>query len=812
MTERKGVSAFPADRGPVAEQIRHFDWAATPLGPIDSWPTVLKIAVDMMLASKFPQCLFWGDDLIAIFNDAYVPLLGGKASSLGEPYRVTWAEVWDDMRPIAEKAMAGEASFFEDYLIPLSRYGQPEEAYFTFCYAPIRDETGRICGMMDTVVETTAKVLGQRELKAERERLVQLFDQAPTFMTVLGGPDHVFEYANTPYLNLIGNRAIIGKTLAEALPEVVEQGFVALMDRVYSSGEPFTAFGAKVDLVRPDGATDVRYLDFVYQPIKDAAGAPMGVFVEGADVTERHVAEQALRDLNETLEHQVAERTADIDRIWRKALDVQIVVGLDGVFQSVSPAWATILGRDPSEAVGRHFSEFLWSDDQGKTQANLDRAQVRGDVSGFENRYLHADGSARWISWRSTTEGDTIYSYGRDITAEKLQAEALQHAEDALRQAQKMEAVGQLTGGIAHDFNNMLAVIMGSLDLLGRRLGDEDPRARRYLDAASEGAKRAASLTQRLLAFSRQQPLRPEAVNVNRLVAGMSDLLRHSLGADIRLETVLAGGLWSVHADPNQLENVILNLGVNARDAMPKGGRLTIETQNAHLDARYVASQPGLPEGQYVLIAVSDTGEGMTAETMAKAFDPFFTTKETGKGTGLGLSQVYGFVKQSGGHVQIYSEVGQGSTVKIYLPRVSAAEAAVESEADIYGLATGETQEVILVVDDEPAVRQFSVDALTELGYRVLEADGYANALRVLDSHPNIALLFTDIVMPDANGRALAEEARSRRNDLKVLYTTGYTRNAVVHNGVLDPGVELIGKPYTIEQLAAKVREVLDTD
>ena len=387
----------------------------------------------------------------------------------------------------------------------------------------------------------------------------------------------------------------------------------------------------------------------------------------------------------------------------------------------------------------------------------------------------------------------------------------LEQAHEALRQSQKMEAVGQLTGGIAHDFNNMLAVVIGSLDLLGRRIGDADARARRHVQAATEGARRAALLTQRLLAFSRQQPLRPEPIEANRLLAGMSDLLRHSLGADIHLETVLSGGLWHTHADPNQLENAILNLAVNARDAMPGGGRLTIETQNAHLDARYAAAHPGVAAGQYVLVAVTDTGLGMPEAVIAKAFDPFFTTKEVGKGTGLGLSQVYGFVRQSGGHVKIYSEAGQGTTVKIYLPRHLGApgeEAEQQKEPD---LPLGESQEVVLVVEDEAAVRQFSVDALTELGYRVLEADGAAAALRLLERHPEIALMFSDVVMPKVNGAKLAEEARRRRPDLKVLFTTGYTRNAVVHNGVLDPGVQMIGKPFTIEELAAKLREVLDS-
>ena len=387
----------------------------------------------------------------------------------------------------------------------------------------------------------------------------------------------------------------------------------------------------------------------------------------------------------------------------------------------------------------------------------------------------------------------------------------LEQAQEALRQSQKMEAVGQLTGGIAHDFNNMLAVVIGSLDLAGRRLGDGDPRTKRYLDAASDGARRAALLTQRLLAFSRQQPLKPEPIQINRLVGGMAELIRRALGGNVILETVLAAGAWRVHADPNQLENVILNLAVNARDAMPEGGRLTIETQNAHLDARYVAGNPGLAAGQYVLIAVTDSGMGMTEAVIAKAFDPFFTTKEVGKGTGLGLSQVYGFVKQSGGHVKIYSEPGQGTTVKIYLPRLIGSEAANVDEVSAEEIPLGESQEVVLVVEDEPAVRAFSVDALTELGYRVLEADGAAAALRLLDTHPEVILMFTDVVMPEVNGAKLAQEARRRRPDLKILFTTGYTRNAVVHNGVLDPGVELIGKPFSIEELAAKVRSVIDS-
>ena len=387
-------------------------------------------------------------------------------------------------------------------------------------------------------------------------------------------------------------------------------------------------------------------------------------------------------------------------------------------------------------------------------------------------------------------------------------------AEGQLRQLQKMEAVGQLTGGIAHDFNNMLAIVIGSLNLIRKRLDRGDRDVARFVDVASDGANRAAALTQRLLAFSRQQPLAPEPIDANKLVAGMSEILRRTLGGGIRLETVLAGGLWRTHADVSQLENAILNLAVNARDAMAEadGGRLTIETANAHLDEAY-ARTAGIPAGQYVLVAVTDIGAGMTPDVLAKVFDPFFTTKPVGKGTGLGLSQVYGFVRQSGGHAKVYSEPGHGTSVKLYLPRFYGRDEVDRSYAEAQtsaALPTGSRREIVLVVEDEKALRLLSVEALRELDYTVRHAESGAAALRVLDAQPDVALLFTDIVMPDMNGRRLAEEALRRRPELKVLYTTGFTRNAVVHNGVLDPGTNFLPKPFTLEQLAAKVREVLD--
>jgi signal transduction histidine kinase len=388
------------------------------------------------------------------------------------------------------------------------------------------------------------------------------------------------------------------------------------------------------------------------------------------------------------------------------------------------------------------------------------------------------------------------------------------HIEASLRQAQKMESIGQLTGGIAHDFNNLLQVISGNLEAMRHRFAAETnlqqgDRLRRYADSAMQAAQRAAALTQRLLAFSRQQPLAPEVIDPNRLVGGMSELIRRTIGESVAMETVLAGGVWRVFADPNQLENAVLNLAVNARDAMPSGGRLTIETANTHLDEDYAATQEVAP-GQYVAICVTDTGEGMTQAVIDKAFDPFFTTKPAGQGSGLGLSQVYGFVKQSNGHVKIYSEAGAGTTVKIYLPRTMGAESpAVAPSAQPVPQGSGDT--VILVVEDDPGVMSLTVDMLRRLSYQVVAASDGEAALRVLAERADIALLFTDVGLPGQyNGRQLADAARALRPTLKVLFTTGYARNAIVHHGRLDPGLDLIVKPFSYASLASKVRAVLD--
>jgi signal transduction histidine kinase len=399
------------------------------------------------------------------------------------------------------------------------------------------------------------------------------------------------------------------------------------------------------------------------------------------------------------------------------------------------------------------------------------------------------------------------------------QIDEREKAEAALRQAQKMEAIGHLTGGVAHDFNNLLQIILSSLGMLRRRavrwnLSSEAlPDFQSFVDSATEGANRAAGLTRQLLAFARRQPLEPTRIDVNKLVAGMSELLRRTLGEAVAVETVQAGGLWPIFADANQLESALVNLAVNARDAMDGGGKLTIETGNAFLDENYVRTIEDVQPGQYVMVAVTDTGSGMTKEVLASAFEPFFTTKDIGHGTGLGLSQVYGFVKQSGGHIMIYSELGEGTTVKLYLPRLVSPDSAADDEPAEQALPKAAQSELILVVEDEEAVRAFTVEMLRELGYGILEAANGHAALRLIDANPAIQLLFTDVGLPGGvNGRQLADEALKRRPDLKVLFTSGYTRNAIVHGGRLDAGVALIGKPFTYAALAEKIRQVLSND
>jgi PAS domain S-box-containing protein len=648
--------------------------------------------------------------------------------------------------------------------------------------------------------EINARLASEVEIRtAERDRLRTLFQRAPGFMCVLQGPDHVFEFMNEAYQQLVGHRDLTGHPVRVALPEIDGQGFFEILDQVYQSGEPFVGRNMPVDLQRePGGPLEKRFLNLVYQPILNADGSVSGIFAEGHDVTHQLRAENGLRRLNETLEQQVKERTHERDLVWRMSQDLFLLCGFDSLYRSLNPAWAEALGYEPGELVGTRFDALAHPDDLTAVRTQFERLTGGAVVRDFDMRMRAKDGSYRWYSWFCVPEGDQFYAAGRDVTDRK-------QFEEHLRRSQKMEALGQLTGGVAHDFNNLLQVISGNLQLLSKDIAGNE-RAEKRLQNALAGVSRGSKLASQLLAFGRRQPLEPKVVNVGRFIKGMDDMLRRALGEEIEIETVVSGGLWNAQVDPSQIENVILNLAINSRDAMHGQGRLTIEAGNALLDDRY-ALHHDVAAGQYVMLAVTDTGSGIPPELLERVFDPFFSTKPEGKGTGLGLSMVYGFVKQSGGHIKIYSEVGQGTTVKIYLPRVHEREDVL---TDIRTAPVHGGTETILVVEDDDEVRETEVALLSDLGYRVLKARDAASALNVIESGMEIDLLFTDVVMPGAlRSPELARKARLRLPNIAVLFTSGYTENAIVHGGRLDAGVELLPKPYSREDLARKIRHVL---
>jgi PAS domain S-box-containing protein len=639
----------------------------------------------------------------------------------------------------------------------------------------------------------------------------EMFARSPSFSALLQGPEHRFVLTNPAYHQLIGHRNVIGLTVREAVPEVEGQGFLELLDNVFASGEPFVGKDVKIVLQRtPGGNEETRFLDFVYQPIKDESGKVTAIFVEGLDVTERRATEQALRELNANLERRVIERAQARGRTWNLSPDLLGALNSKGYFETSNPAWQTILGWSEDEVASMSIFELLHPDDVEHTRAGFELTLVGQPAIRFVNRYRCKDGSHRYISWVGIQEDDYVYCTGRDITVEREAEIELAKAQDALRQAQKMEAIGQLTGGIAHDFNNLLTGIIGSLDLVRRRMASGSTEdIPRWMDAASLSAQRAAALTHRLLAFGRRQSLDTRPNDVNRIITGMQDLLQRTMGERIELLCKLSGDLWTAFTDANQLEGALLNLAINARDAMPDGGRLTIESANVRLDKAYTSLHEDVQPGDYVAVSVSDTGIGMSPEVVEKAVDPFFTTKPVGEGTGLGLSVIYGFAKQSRGHLRIYSQVGQGTTVKLYLPR--AQQSAVEPKPVAIETPRGQG-ETILVVEDEATVRSIIADALQDLGYNVLTASDARFAIPVLQSTTKIDLLVSDVILPHVNGRKLAEMARASRPTLKVLFVSGYSENALARGEFIDTGMDMLTKPFALDTLGAKVHAMINAD
>jgi PAS domain S-box-containing protein len=527
-------------------------------------------------------------------------------------------------------------------------------------------------------------------------------------------------------------------------------------------------------------------------PIRSATGEIVGASKIARDITESRKTQKALNQ-------EIEERR----RIFETSQDLILVTDTAGNFVQVSPSSMTILGYEPAEMIGHSATEFIHPDDLGSTRAEMRSARRGRHMRNFETRYVHKEGQAVMLTWMGAWSEPVRRHFfvGRDLT-EKREAEA------QIRQAQKMDAVGQLTGGVAHDFNNILTVITGTIGILTEAVADR-PQLVAIAKMIDDAAERGASLTRHLLAFARKQPLQPREVDVNALVLETAKLLHPTLGEHIEIAPLLAADAWAALVDPNQLSTAILNLALNARDAMPDGGKLALETNNVHLDESYASMHNEVTAGNYVMIAVSDTGSGIRARDLEKVFDPFFTTKEVGKGTGLGLSMVFGFVKQSNGHIKIYSEEGHGTTVKIYLPRATGLDQTVAELLATPHIEGG--HEVVLVVEDDALVRRYVVTQVESLGYITLEASNAVEALDVIGKAAAIDLLFTDVIMPGPmNGRQLVDEALRRRPSLKTLFTSGYTENAIVHHGRLDSGVLLLAKPYRKADLARMMRMALD--
>ena len=1230
----------------MGARIRAHDWTHT-LGSPDQWPVTLRAALGICLTSAFPTAIYWGPELRLFYNDAWAPIPGNKhPQALGQPARQVWADIWEIIEPqLREVISTGKGLSATEQMLPMERHGRIEETYWNYSFTPIRDESGVVLGVFNQGNDVTAQVIARREREAEVDRLREFFQQAPGAIALLRGCDHVFELANPAYMRLIGNRDPLGQRVESVLPEIVDQGFLALLDRVYATGDPFVGRSMSVSLTNAAGVREDRLLDFVFQPVT-RSGVVTGVFVQATDVTERTRAEEALlaahvrqqfifklaerqrslnkpdaimqmtaeslglylrvhrvgffrvnsadtldfgpswtdgtlealhgqmpsselgtqvnaivrtgrtlvlndartdpraadsvflqintiagigvpvmrngqwraglyvnhaqerswsdeevalveevgqlawdaveraeaaealrsseerlqlalsasnaigtwdwdiqsdrvradagfarlygidpetaaagapladfmsrvhpddlpilnsaldvalrtgkrfqleyrvrplngserwivaqgrcafdaegkpqrfpgvsvditelkraqaaqqnlaanlaeersrlrtlidnlpigvsfldasgqvllsnpayrrfvpdgvppslvkevaerwvahddrghrlapnrypaaralrgdavpaveflytapdgserwtqvgafplanedgqitgvltfildideqkraqetlQRLNAMLESEVQQRTRERDRIWDVSDDLLGVADARGVWLNVNPAWTRSLGWEAEELLNKTSQWLECPDDVAATHTQL-IALHDGESCSFETRLRSRAGEPRILSWRGVRIDGLVYTVARDVTEKRLRDAALEHMQDQLRQSQKMEAVGQLTGGIAHDFNNLLTGILGSLDMMQTRLAQQRlDSVDKYAKAAISSANRAAALTHRLLAFSRRQPLDPRPVAANALLTGMEDMLRRTMGEKIELNINTAGALWLTRCDPNQLENAVLNLAINARDAMPNGGRITIETSNQTISEHDASTHPGLKAGQYICIALTDTGVGMSREVLLRAYEPFFTTKPIGQGTGLGLSMIYGFAKQSEGYTSIDSQEGRGTTVRVYLPRYLGEIVPSEEHANASGRYRAPQLRTVLVVEDETVVRNLVTEVLTDLGYRALEAVNGRAGLDILESDESIDLVVSDVGLPELNGREMITRARERRPSLKVLYITGYAENANFGGTRAEHDIQLITKPFSLEVVAQRIREMI---
>jgi PAS domain S-box-containing protein len=711
----------------------------------------------------------------------------------------------NEVRSNAETRRSSSAALNVEYRIRRADNGQTRWISRRAVFVPGPD--GQPLWLRGVVQDITERKAADETLRQSEARFRALTQSMPNQVWT-AGPDGGLDWFNQQSLDYTGktHQQMAGDGWGnivhrEDLPRVAQEWATSLV-----TGETYeTEFRIR----RADGVFRWHLVRAV--PIETPGGAPRWLGTN-TDIDDQKAAQSELARLNASLGQRVEERTRDLDRMWQLSTDVMMVARFDGTITAVNPAWKHLLGLEERDLLGRKLIEFVAEEDHSATRAEMARLSAGLSTLRFENQYHHSDGSLRVISWTAVPDEEYIHAVGRDITAKRAADDALKDAESRLRQSQKMEALGQLTGGIAHDFNNLLQGITGSLETVKRRLAagrSED--VDRFMHSATSSANRAAALIHRLLAFARRQSLDNKTVDINQLVESMEELLRRTLGEQFGLRVITGKNVWSARSDENQLESAILNLAINARDAMPQGGTLTIETSNEVLSDEYAARHEGLKAGDYAVVSVTDTGTGMPPDVLAKAFDPFFTTKPIGQGTGLGLSMIYGFTKQSGGHVRIDSEPGQGTTVRLYFPRDGARDNAAAPETSIATADVPQGEgEIILVVEDEPAVRMLVIEELTELGYTVLEAPTGLAAIPILESSQRIDLLVTDVGLPGMNGRQVAEIGRQHRPELPVLFMTGYAENAAVRSEFLASGMEMIAKPFALDALALRIRAILD--
>ena len=828
--------------------IARTDWSRSPLGAAGEWPQSLRTAVDIVIHSPMPMLLLWGPQLTQIYNNGFALLAGHKhPHAFGQPAHQIWPELRDFTDPIYSAVLQGQVRTYSERRFTLQRDGKESDFWLDLTYSPIRDETAQVAGILVTAIETNERRRialelqrrSEESLKAQRETEERLqlalaaTDAVGTWDWDIGEDRFI---ADAHFAQLHG----IDPSLASQLPisdylRGVHPEDRAMVARSIKHCITYgTEYAEEYRLLQADG--EVRWVFARGRCYKDHHGRPVRFLGAALDLTERKHTEQALRQSQTELQ------------LIINAMPILIsYVDREERFRLNNAAYLDWYGLTPQELYGRTIREVIGEEAYFLRLPYIAEA-LAGRPCSFSLYTPHRDGSNRHALMnylpRYAADGaiSGFYIFVIDETERKKTEEALRNlnetleervsarteqlaqanqrlqnemfererAEDALRHAQKMEAVGQLTGGIAHDFNNMLTGIIGSLDLMQRYIANgRADEIGRFTEAAVSSANRAAALTHRLLAFSRRQSLDRKTLYVNELVHSLEDLIRRTKGDPIELTLRLAENVWPVSTDVSQLENALLNLVINARDAMPEGGELLIETANVYLDGSDITTLEPVKAGDYLMLAVSDNGTGMTPSVRSKAFDPFFTTKPIGQGTGLGLSMIYGFAQQSGGHVSLDSLPGQGTCVRLYLPRLFGVEPerpAIVAVEQPSATATGET---VMVVEDDPAVRMLVLDLLRELGYQAHEAEDAKTALPLLESGLRVDLLVTDVGLPGMNGRQLAEIGRQYRPGLKVLFITGYAEHAAVRGGFLDSGMQMITKPFTFDLLTAKVREMI---